>query len=386
MAKQDYYEILGVNKDASDEEIKSAFRKLAKKYHPDLHQGDKGAETKFKEINEAYGVLSDAQSRAKYDQFGHAAFDPAAGGAGYGGAGFGGAGFGGFGDIFETMFGGGFGGFGGAQQSRNAPVAGNDYRYNLSITFEEAASGTQKEIIVPREESCSTCGGSGAKPGTEPVRCTTCGGSGQVRVQQNTMFGSFATVRTCDVCHGTGTIIKEPCLDCKGRGRVNKSRRIVVNIPAGIDNGQSINKRGEGEAGYRGGPSGDLYVTIQVKPHKLFKRKGSDLYLDMVIPVTTAALGGEIKVPTLTGTVKYNIPEGTQPDTTFRLKEQGIVRLHSNVKGDLYVRVSVEIPKRLTDEQKELFHKLAQTLGEKAGDGKTARKGFFDKVKDAFGD
>ena len=384
MAKQDYYEILGVNKDASDDEIKSAFRKLAKQYHPDLHQGDKNSETKFKEINEAYGVLSDAQSRAKYDQFGHAAFDPAAGAGA--GASYGGAGFGGFSDIFETMFGGGFGGFAGQQQARNAPVAGNDYRYNLSITFEEAAFGVQKEIIVPREESCSTCGGSGAKPGTEPVRCQTCGGTGQVRVQQNTMFGSFATVRTCDGCHGTGTIIKEPCLDCKGRGRINKTRRIVVNIPAGIDNGQSINKRGEGEAGHRGGPSGDLYVSIQVKPHKLFKRKGADLYLDMIIPITKAVLGGEIKVPTLSGTVKYNIPEGTQPDTTFRLKDQGIVRLHSNVKGDLYVRVSVDIPKRLTDEQKELFQKLAESLGDKVNDGKTARKGFFDKMKDAFGD
>ncbi|OQB23322.1 MAG: Chaperone protein DnaJ [Firmicutes bacterium ADurb.Bin182] len=370
MAKQDYYEILGVSKSASDDEIKSAFRKLAKKYHPDLHPGDKEAEAKFKDVNEAYEVLSSPDKRAKYDQFGHAAFDPTMGGGG-----FSDAGFGGFSDIFETMFG-GFG-FGGSARTRSGPVQGNDLRYNLSITFEEAAFGVNKEILVPREESCKTCSGSGAKPGTEPVKCTACGGSGQVRMQQNTVFGSFSTVRTCDVCSGSGKIVKETCPDCRGRGRVSKTKRLSVNIPAGIDNGQSINLRGEGEAGYRGGPAGDLYVTISVKPHKLFKRKGYDLLLDMSIPFTSAALGGEIKVPTLSGSLKYTIPAGTQPGTVFRLREQGIKRLNSDSKGDLYVTIHIEVPKRLNEEQKDLLNKLAQSLGERASEAKPGRKGFF---------
>lgn len=382
MVKEDYYEVLGVNKNATDDEIKSAFRKLAKQYHPDLQTGDKtAAEAKFKEINEAYEVLSDKEKRAKYDQFGHAAFDPAAGG-GYGG-GYGGAGFGDFSDIFDTMFG-GFGGFGGGQQSRSGPARGNDLKYNLSLTFEEAAFGVRKEILVPREENCPTCGGSGAKPGSKPVKCTTCGGSGQVRVQQNTMFGSFATVRTCDACNGTGKIISDPCADCRGKGRVHKSNRINVNIPAGIDNGQTLTMRGEGEAGRRGGPSGDLYIGINVKPHKLFVRKGYDIYLDMSIPMTVAALGGEIQVPTLTGNVKYNVPEGTQTATTFRLKEQGISRLNSSGKGDMLVRVNVQIPKRLSDEQKELVRKLADSLGDKVSDTKAVKRNIINKVKDKF--
>lgn len=382
MVKEDYYEVLGVNKNATDDEIKSAFRKLAKQYHPDLQTGDKtAAEAKFKEINEAYEVLSDKEKRAKYDQFGHAAFDPAAGG-GYGG-GYGGAGFGDFSDIFDTMFG-GFGGFGGGQQSRSGPARGNDLKYNLSLTFEEAAFGVRKEILVPREENCPTCGGSGAKPGSKPVKCTTCGGSGQVRVQQNTMFGSFATVRTCDACNGTGKIISDPCADCRGKGRVHKSNRINVNIPAGIDNGQTLTMRGEGEAGRRGGPSGDLYIGINVKPHKLFVRKGYDIYLDMSIPMTVAALGGEIQVPTLTGNVKYNVPEGTQTATTFRLKEQGIPRLNSSGKGDMLVRVNVQIPKRLSEEQKELVRKLADSLGDKVSDTKAVKRNIINKVKDKF--
>lgn len=381
VAKQDYYEVLGVNKSASDDEIKSAFRKLAKQYHPDLHPGDKEAEQKFKEINEAYGVLSDSQNRAKYDQFGHAAFDPSQGGGQYGG---GGAGFTDFSDVFDSIFG-GFGGFGGGgSRSRTGPVPGNDLRYNLTINFEEAAFGVRKEILIPREESCSTCSGTGCKPGTEAKRCTVCGGTGQVRAQQSTMFGSFSTVRTCDSCGGTGKMITDPCSECHGKGRVSKSARIVVTIPAGIDDGQSIQLRGEGEAGHRGGANGDLFVVVRVKPHKLFKRKGSDLYLDLSIPVTTAALGGEIKVPTLTGAVKYSIPEGTQPNTTFRLREQGMTRVQTTTKGDLFVKIAVEIPKKLTDEQREEFVKLAEMLGEKAPEGKPMKKGFFDKMKDAF--
>ena len=342
MAKADYYEILGINKDASEAEIKSAFRKAAKQYHPDLHPGDAEAEKKFKEINEAYEVLSDPQKKAQYDQFGHAAFDPTQAQGG----GFNGAGFGGFEDIFSAFTGGGFGGFGsgfGGSSSarRNAPVAGNDLRYNLTITFEEAAFGTKKEILVPREENCAACG-------------------------------------------GTGKIIKEPCPECKGRGRVNKSKRIVVNIPAGIDNGQILTMRGEGEAGLRGGPAGDLYISITVRSHKLFTRKGSDLYITMDVPMTVAALGGDIQVPTLSGTVKYHIPEGTQPGTTFRLREQGIVRLNTTQKGDLMVKANIVIPKKLTAEQKDMIKKLADSLGDKVSEAKVGKKTIFDKVKDKW--
>jgi len=376
LAKTDYYELLGINKDASEGDIKSAFRKAAKQYHPDLHPGDAEAEKRFKEINEAYEVLSDPQKRAQYDQFGHAAFDPSQGGSGFGGGGFG---FGGFEDIFSA-FTGGFGGFGGGRRN-TGPVAGNDLRYNLTITFEEAAFGAKKEILVPREENCATCGGTGAKPGTQPATCSVCGGSGQVRAQQSTMFGSFATVRPCDACGGTGKIIKEPCADCKGRGRVNKSKRIVVNVPAGIDNGQVLTMRGEGEAGIRGGPSGDLYISITVKPHKLFERRGYDLYLNMDVPMTVAALGGEIQVPTLMGSVKYNIPEGTQPGTTFRLREQGILRLNSAQKGDLLVKANVVIPKKLNDEQREIVRRLADSLGDKITEAKVGKKNIFERVK-----
>ena len=385
MAKADYYEILGINKDASEAEIKSAFRKAAKQYHPDLHPGDAEAEKKFKEINEAYEVLSDPQKKAQYDQFGHAAFDPTQAQGG----GFNGAGFGGFEDIFSAFTGGGFGGFGGgfggsSSARRSAPVAGNDLRYNLTITFEEAAFGTKKEILVPREENCTACEGTGAKKGTSPVTCSVCGGSGQVRSQQNTMFGSFSTVRPCDACGGTGKIIKEPCPECKGRGRVNKSKRIVVNIPAGIDNGQILTMRGEGEAGLRGGPAGDLYISITVRSHKLFTRKGSDLYITMDVPMTVAALGGDIQVPTLSGTVKYHIPEGTQSGTTFRLREQGIVRLNTTQKGDLMVKANIVIPKKLTAEQKDMIKKLADSLGDKVSEAKVGKKTIFDKVKDKW--
>ena len=380
MAKKDYYEVLGVERGATDEEIKSSFRKLAKKYHPDLQTGDKTeAEDKFKEINEAYEVLSDKDKRAKYDQFGHAAFDPNAGAGG----GYGGAGFGDFSDIFDTMFG-GFGGFGAQQQTRTGPARGNDLKYNMTLTFEEAAFGCRKEILVPREENCEKCSGTGAKPGTKPVKCSSCGGSGQVRVQQNTVFGSFATVRTCDVCNGTGKIIADPCPDCHGRGRIRKSNRINVNIPAGIDNGQTLTMRGEGEAGKRGGPHGDLYIGISVKPHKLFTRKGYDMYIDMTVPMTVATLGGEILVPTLTGNVKYSIAEGTQTGTTFRLREQGIQRLNATGKGDMFVRVNVQIPKRLTDEQRELVKKLAASLGDKVNETKPVKRNIIEKVKDAF--
>ena len=372
MAKADYYETLGVNRDATADEIKAAFRKAALKYHPDHHPGDKEAEEKFKEVNEAYEVLSNKEKRDKYDQFGHAAFDPSAGG-GAGGAYYGGAGFGDFADIIDSMFG-GFGGFGRGAQARNGPIAGNDLRYNLTITFEEAAFGVRKEINIPREETCAACEGTGAKAGTQPVKCAACGGSGQVRVQQNTMFGSFVTTRSCDACGGTGKIIKEPCAECRGKGRVNRSKKIVVNIPAGIDNGQSLNMRGEGEAGFNGGPSGDLYIAVTVKPHKQFTRKGYDLYMDMPIPFTVAALGGEINVPTLKGTVKYAVPEGTQPSTVFRLREQGVTRLNASGKGDLMVKVNVQVPKKVNEEQRELLKRLAESFGDDVSEGKPKKK------------
>ena len=353
--KKDYYEVLGVDKNASADEIKSAFRKKAKTCHPDLNPGDKQKEAEFKELNEAYEVLSDADKRAKYDQFGHAAFDQAAGGANP----FQGADFG-FGDIFSTIF----GGFGQqTQTNRNAPMAGDDLRYNMTISFEEAAFGVEKEFNVMREEICATCGGSGAKPGTQPSRCQTCKGTGQVRTQQNTIFGASYVTRPCSACKGTGKIITEPCTDCRGNGRVRKSKQLTLRIPAGIDDGQTINMRNEGDAGFKSGPRGNLYVTISVRAHERFVRRGSDLLLNMNIPYTIAVLGGEITVPTLSGQVKQTIPAGTQNGTTFRLREQGVQRLQQTGKGDLLVTMNVDIPKRVTDQQRSLLEQLAELEG-----------------------
>lgn len=372
--KRDYYEILGVPKTATEAEIKSAFRKQAKTCHPDLHPGDKAAEARFKELNEAAEVLGDPEKRAKYDQFGHAAFDPSMGGQNPFEGGFGGFGFS---DIFDQMFG---GGFGGGTRTQNGPVAGNDLRYSMTLTFEEAAFGVRREILIPREESCSTCGGTGAKPGTQPVRCTTCGGTGQVRTQQNTILGSFTATRPCSACRGTGKLIKEPCQDCKGTGRVRRNTRIVVNVPAGIDNGQTISMRGEGEAGLRGGPRGDLYISVTVRPHKLFQRRGYDLYLEMPIPFTTAALGGEITVPTLRESVRYTVPAGTQSGATFRLREQGVPRLHNQGRGDLLVKVYIDVPKKLTEEQRHLLTQFAATQG--GGRPRGGKKSIFSKLRE----
>ena len=366
--KRDYYEVLGVSKDADDAQIKSAFRKAAKTCHPDLHPNDKEAEARFKELNEAYEVLSDPDKRAKYDQYGFAAFDPTMGG---GNPFSGGQGFGGFDDIINTFFGGGFGGS--ARQNSNAPVQGEDLRYNLTITFEEAAFGVEKEFNINREDQCETCGGSGAKPGTSPVRCPTCNGTGQVRSQQNTILGSFMSTKPCPACGGTGKYIKEPCTGCRGKGRVRKTARIHLKVPAGIDDGQTINMRGEGEAGYRGGPRGNLYVTVAVKPHKLFTRKGNNLLLQMEVPYPTMVLGGEIEVPTLKENVKYSIPAGTQNRTTFRLREQGIAFLNGSGKGDLLVTVITAIPKKLTDQQRTLIQQLAASFGEDSTQGKSPR-------------
>ena len=369
--KRDYYEILGVSKTATADEIKSAFRKKAKECHPDLNPGDKAKEAQFKELNEAAEILTDADKRAKYDQFGHAAFDPSMGGQDpFSGGGFGG--FGDFSDILGQMFGGGFGGFGGGQ-TKNGPIPGDDLRFNLTISFEEAAFGVEKEITIPREEVCDVCHGSGAKPGTEPTPCKTCNGTCQVRSQQNTILGSFTSTRPCSACRGTGKIISDQCQNCRGTGRVHKNMKKTVKIPAGIDNGQSLCLRGMGSAGHRGGPNGDLYVTVSVRPHRQFTRKGVDLYIEMPITYTTAALGGSVTVPTLKESVKYTIPAGTQTGSTYRLRDQGIQRLNANGKGDLIVKVNIEVPKHLTEEQRSLLEKLAATMGEGA-EGRGGKK------------
>lgn len=352
--KRDYYEVLGVQKNASEDEIKKAFRQLAKKYHPDMHPGDAECEARFKEVNEAYDVLSDPQKRANYDQFGHD------GPQGFGGGGYtySSEGFSGFGDIFDTFFGGGTR----QQRNPNAPQRGNDLRVDLRISFTEAAFGTKKDVELLREEECDMCHGSGAKPGTQPETCPICHGSGQVHSQQNTIFGSFASTRPCDRCRGTGKIVKDPCTRCSGKGRIRRRRTLNINIPAGIDNGQAITLRGEGEQGRRGGGNGDLYIRIAVADHDRFLRRGSDLFLNMDIDYATAVLGGEIQVSTLEGTANLKIPEGTQPGTRFRMKNQGIVRINTQIKGDLYVTVNITVPKRLTNKQKDLLKAFQEEL------------------------
>lgn len=376
MDKRDYYEVLGVAKTATDDEIKKAYRTLAKKYHPDLNGGDKDCEAKFKEVNEAYEVLSDPQKRARYDQFGHE--DPRAGGAGGGYGDFTGGFGGGFDDIFSAFFGGGFGG--GGQRARG-PQRGDDLRYDLTITFEEAAFGCEKEISVTRDENCEECGGTGARKGTQPTQCPTCHGTGQVQSFVNTPIGRVSNVRVCDACHGQGTIINDPCPKCSGSGRVRRNRKITIKIPAGIDNGMQIPLRKQGEPGLRGGENGDLYIFVTVKPHKLFTRENYDLYCDVTVSFTQAALGGEIDVPTLNGMIKHNLPEGTQPGTVIRLRGQGIQNLRGAGKGDLYIKVNVEIPRKLTDKQKELLMQFDETL---TGKEYEAKKSFFERVKDAF--
>ncbi len=376
MAKRDYYEVLGVDRNATEDDLKRAYRKLARKYHPDVNKDDPQAEEKFKEINEAYSVLSDPKTRAQYDQFGH----DGPTGQGFGGFDF--SGFGGFDDIFDMFFGGDS--FGGRRSSRRqGPTRGSDMRYDLTISFEEAAFGTTKEIEVTRSENCDECGGSGAAHGTQPETCPQCRGTGEVSYTQNTAFGRFVNVRACDRCGGEGTVISQPCTKCNGRKKVRKVKRISLNIPAGIDDGQAITLRGEGQAGDRGGPPGDLYVYITVKPHSLFVRKGYDLHCDVPITFVQAALGDEIEVPTLEGKVKYRIPEGTQTGTVFRLRNQGIQRLRSTTRGDLYVKVNIDVPKKLKEKQKQLLRQFEEET--KGRDHYEQKRSFLDKMKDVFG-
>ena len=378
--KRDYYEVLGVDKSASEDAIKKAYRKAAKQNHPDLHPGDKEAEARFKEIGEAYEVLSDADKRARYDQYGFAGVDPNfAADSGFGG--FGG-GFGGvnvdLGDIFSDFFGGGSSG----SARRNGPRKGENVRASVTLTFEEAAFGCEKEVTASRIENCAKCNGNGTADGSAPDTCPTCGGSGVTRTVRQTPFGAMQQQTTCQKCGGTGKYIKEQCSTCRGKGKVRKNKKITVKIPAGVDNGQAVRVSGEGSVGAGGGPKGDLLVEISVLSHPLFEREGSDVICEMPITFTQAALGCDLEVPTLDGKVRYTIPEGTQTGTTFRLRDKGIpVVGYKNRRGDQYVTVVVETPKNLTKEQKELLRKF----GEDAGDESTPkRKSFFEKMKDNF--
>ncbi len=382
--KRDYYEVLGVEKSATDDEIKKAYRKMAKKYHPDLNPDDKTAEAKFKEVGEAYDVLSDKQKRSRYDQFGHAGVDPSYGG-GQGGyeryQQYNHGDFGDFNDIFGDIFS-GFG-FGGSTKTRNpnGPIRGNDTQVRIQLTFMEAAKGCKKEIPIQRLERCDDCNGTGAKPGTSPETCPECHGSGQVRVQQRSPFGVIQTVKACSRCGGKGKVINDPCKACNGLGRIRHNKKISVDIPAGIDNGQTFVVRGMGDDGVNSGPAGDLNVTVTVKEDAIFQRDGFDVWVDIPLTFTQAVLGDEITVPTIDGKVSYNVPEGTQPGTTFRLRNKGIQYVNNRGRGDQYVRVNIEVPTNLTSKQKDLLKDFDASTGDK---NYAKRKSFFNKIKDAF--
>ena len=359
--KRDYYEVLGVSKGASEDELKKAYRKLAKENHPDLHPGDKECEARFKEINEAYEVLSDSDKRAKYDQFGHAAFDP---NQGFGGGGFGGfEGFGGFGDIFGDIFS-GFGGFGGGGRNPNAPRKGDNLRATVNIKFEEAAFGVKKEVFVAKVEQCPDCKGTGCAEGTTAEVCPDCKGTGSVKTTQRTPFGMVQSTGQCPKCKGRGKIIHTPCKSCRGVGSVRRQHKVTVTVPAGIDDGQTISLRGQGNAGINGGPAGDLLITVLVQPHARFERDGASILLEQEVSFAQAALGSEIEVPTLDGKVKLNIPEGTQPGSVFRLKGKGVPYLRANGRGDQFVTVKVAVPKNMSSAQKEALRQYASAMGE----------------------
>ena len=379
--KRDFYEVLNVDKGASEDEIKKAYRKNAKKYHPDLNPDDKAAEAKFKEVNEAYEVLSDPQKKGRYDQYGHAGVDPSYGGGAGGFNGGGGFGFDDLGDIFESFFG---GGFGGSTRTRNpnAPIKGGDVRTSIQLEFMEAVKGCAKKINISHLENCAVCSGSGAKKGTNPETCSDCGGTGQVRVSQRTPFGVVQSAKTCPRCNGKGKVVKEACGDCGGKGRVRKNKTLEVNIPAGIDHGQSFALRGEGDHGINNGPAGDCIITVSVKEDKLFERDGFDIWCEIPLTYSQITLGDEIIVPTVDGKVSYSVPEGTQPGTVFRLRNKGVPYVNGRGRGEQYVRINLEVPKNLSGKQKEALRAFEDTMGEKNYE---KRKSFLDRIKEAMG-
>lgn len=366
MSKRDYYEVLGVDQNASVDEVKKAYRKLARKYHPDVNK-EADATEKFKEVKDAYDTLSDPQKKSHYDQFGHT--DP---NQGFGGGDFGG---GGFGDIFDMFFG------GGGRRNPNGPRQGADLQYTMTLDFKEAVFGKDTEIEIPREETCETCTGTGAKPGTKPDTCTHCGGSGQLNVEQNTPFGRVVNRRVCHHCEGKGKIIKQKCSTCAGKGKIRKHKKISVKVPAGIDHGQQLRVSGQGEGGSNGGPPGDLYVVFNVKPHEFFDREGDDIYCEMPLTFAQVALGDEIEVPTLNGKVKLKIPAGTQTGTNFRLRNKGVPNVHGRGQGDQHVKIRVVIPKSLTEKEKDLIKEFSEMTG---GQPDEQNDGFFAKVRRAF--
>lgn len=377
--KRDYYEVLGISKNATDDEVKKAYRQLAKKYHPDLNPGNAEAEAKFKEVNEAYEVISDKEKRAKYDRFGHAGVDP-----NYGAGAAGGSPFGvdmDFGDIFSSVFG-GFGGFGSRRGSNpNAPRRGADVETTVNISFDEAAKGCKKEISYNSVVTCKECSGTGAQKGTSPKTCSVCSGRGQVTVNQRTPFGVVQTSRVCDACRGKGVVVENPCKACSGNGRVKKNRKIEINIPAGINDEQMLNVSGQGSSGTNGGPAGDVHVYVNVRPHQIFDRKGDDVWCELPITFAQAAMGAEVVVPTIDGKVSYSVHEGTQPGDVFKLKGKGIPHINGRGRGDQYVKVTVEVPKNLTSKQKDILKQFENATTDK---NYAKRKGFFDVIKKLF--
>ena len=373
--KRDYYEVLGVAKGASEEELKKAYRKKAKEYHPDLNPGDKTAEAKFKEVNEAYEILSDPQKRSRYDQFGHAGVDPSFGAGGPGGGFTGGFDMGDLdlGDLFGSFFG---GGFGGQRQNPNAPRKGETLRAAVTISFEEAAFGCEKEIVLTRSESCPTCHGNGCAPGTSADTCPDCRGTGSIRIQRGGGAFTFSTSAPCTRCRGTGRIIHQPCKDCGGSGQVKKQRKLTVTIPAGIDNGQAVSLRGQGAAGQNGGPAGDLLISVTVRPSGKFQRDGTAVYYEHTVTFAQATLGAKLVIPTIDGNVEYDLPRGTQPGTVFRLRGKGIPSVNGRGRGDQFVTVRVAVPTSLNDQQEEALRAFSETMGEDVPEG---AKGFFDK-------
>lgn len=377
--KRDYYEVLGLQKGASADEIKKSYRSLARKYHPDLHPDDKDCAEKFKEVNEAYEVLSDPSKKERYDQFGHAGVDPNYGGGGFGGGAGGFNPFGDMGDIFDNLFGGSFGGFGGSRTSRaNAPRRGQDIDIAVTISFMEACFGVKHEVKVNRLEKCTDCGGSGAASGSSPQTCPECNGVGQVKVGQRTPFGVISSQKTCPKCSGKGKIVTNPCTKCNGNGRIRTSKNLSIDIPAGIDNGQMLRVGGQGDAGINGGPNGNVNVNVHVKSHPIFERDEFDIHCEIPITYTQAVMGDELIVPTIDGDVKYSIGEGTQTGTVFRLRGKGVKKLQRSDRGDQYVKVVVEVPKNLDKNQKELLKAFEASLNEKNYEKKTS---FFDKIK-----